>query len=394
MRQLVECIEMRTLGFAGLVLSLAGALGCGSTRDEGQTSAFTGVGTATATSGTDDTDDSDDSDPGPRLDLGGEDTTGSMDTSDECFGVSATADVQLSPADIIIVVDNSGSMDFEANAVQSNLNNFSMQLAAENVDARVVLLSSYPDNGNGICISPPLGGGGCPTDDNNPPDYVHVDQRISSGDALAQIVGRWEDYADVMRPEAVKHVLIVSDDNSEVPAADFTAQFLGLDDAHAGFRLHAIVADADPVTSCLNGNPCCAISAAAGTVYLNLVNQTGGLFGNLCLQQFQPIFDELATEVVDGAYLACEYEIPPPPEGETFDPDQVNVEFDDGAGGTLNIGRVDSAADCAGVTDGWYYDDPQNPTMIHVCEQTCDRLQGFVMATISIIFGCATIPAG
>ena len=85
--------------------------------------------------------------------------------------------------------------------------------------------------------------------------------------------------------------------------------------------------------------------------------------------------------------------IPPPPDGMDFDPDQVNVEFDDGAGGILDIGRVESPAECAGVTDGWYYDDPMAPTRIIVCPQTCTKIQGFDMASISIKFGCATIPA-
>jgi hypothetical protein len=51
-------------------------------------------------------------------------------------------------------------------------------------------------------------------------------------------------------------------------------------------------------------------------------------------------------------------------------------------------------ADCAGVTNGWYYDDPAAPETIVLCPQTCEAIQGFTMAQVSIEFGCATKPAG
>jgi hypothetical protein len=119
-----------------------------------------------------------------------------------------------------------------------------------------------------------------------------------------------------------------------------------------------------------------------------------GVFGNLCGQEFQPIFDAVAEQVIQGSALACEFSIPPPPDGEEFDPNQVNVEFEDDAGATLPIGYVETMADCGGVADGWYYDDPAAPTSIILCPQTCEKIQGFTMAQISILFGCATMPAG
>jgi hypothetical protein len=382
----------RTVFAASMAISLC-MFGCDSGRgDGGPTSVGVGTAGATAGEGTDSSDASTGDDPmGDKLDLGAEETTGSPDSGgDECAAVTATSDVQLSPADIIFVVDNSGSMQFEANSVQNNLNAFSSQIFLANVDARVVLLSAYLANDDeGICLAPPLGSGMCPSQDDNPPGYTHVDQSIDSNDALTRLIERWPDYSGVLRPNSVRHVIVVSDDNSDMSDSEFMAQWTALDPANAEFRFHGIVADSLPISG-----PCFLISAAVGTVYLNLINQTGGIFGNLCSQEFQPIFDELATQVIDGAALACEYAIPEPPEGEEFDPDKVNVEFDDGAGGTLPIGRVDSSADCANVTDGWYYDNPANPTQILVCNQTCNKIQGFTTATISIKFGCETVPAG
>ena len=90
------------------------------------------------------------------------------------------------------------------------------------------------------------------------------------------------------------------------------------------------------------------------------------------------------------------YTIPPVPQGETFDPAQVNVEFSDGGGvSLLDLGYVEGAAACAGVGNGWYYDDPAMPSTILLCPQTCDAVQGFPpMSRVSIKFGCATVPAG
>jgi hypothetical protein len=287
-------------------------------------------------------------------------------------------------------------MEFEANSVQSYLNMFSSQIFLANIDAHVVLISSYPGQGHGICIDPPLGSGGCPADDNNPPLFTHVNQEVDSNNPLQLLISTHAMWAGAMRATASKHIIVVTDDDSDLSAADFTAMWAGLDPTYVPFKVHAIAAPQDPVTSCLDGNAtgCCAISAAASLVYQQLCNQTMGVFGNLCQQQFQPIFDEVAEQVIQGSTIACEFAIPPPPEGEEFDPMQVNVEFMDDAGATLEIGYVESMADCAGVTNGWYYDDPAAPTTILLCPQTCEAIQGFAMAQIFIEFGCATKPAG
>lgn len=350
-----------------------------------------GSGDATATddgvSGADD--------DGTKLDVGasgGDSSTG----IDDCAGISEMSDVGLQPADIIFIVDNSGSMDFESQSVQNNMNAFSSQIFLANIDARVVLLSSYPGMGNGMCIDQPLGAGGCPAVDNNPPGFTHVDQQVDSNNALQLLISTNPMWADAMRAAASKHVVVVTDDNSDLSAADFTAMWTGLDPTYVPFKVHAIAAPQDPVTSCLDGNAsgCCAISAATGLVYQQLTNQTMGIFGNLCGQEFQPIFDAVAEQVIQGSALACEFAIPPPPDGEDFDPMQVNVEFEDDAGATLEIGYVESMAECANVTNGWYYDDAAAPTSIILCPQTCETIQGFTMAQISILFGCATKPAG
>ena len=66
--------------------------------------------------------------------------------------------------------------------------------------------------------------------------------------------------------------------------------------------------------------------------------------------------------------------------------------FDDGFG-TQTVGWVETAAECAGVKNGWYYDDLVDPQQILICPQTCARFQDLQEASIEIRFGCTTIPA-
>lgn len=327
-----------------------------------------------------------------KLDMGvSADSTGGT-TGGECASVSEMANVGLQPADIIIVVDNSGSMSAEAGFVQANMNAFSSQIFLANIDARVILISADDTDEAGICVSQPMGSGACPQDD-NPPDYIHIADGVGSNNALDKILQHYDTYAMHLRPTASKHILVVSDDDADMDSVTFDTMFKALDPSHADYTFHAIASPEDEVLACLAMTSCCLQSAALSEEYIELTNLTGGIFGNLCEQDFQPVFDQLSTAVISGATLACEYDIPPPPEGEEFDPDLVNVEFDDGQGGSLSIGRVDSPAECPNVVDGWYYDDPANPTSIIVCPQTCDTIQGFAMAAVEIQFGCATVDA-
>lgn len=387
-------------GRLGACLGAALFAACGDGRDQDDSASSsitlnpTTVSTTTpATDGT--TDDTMDSDTIGKLDVsGGADSSTGVD---ECQSLDEVAGIGLQPADIIVVVDNSGSMDYEAGLVQNYMNQFSSQIFLANIDAHVVIISAYPDN-TGVCIDPPLGSGGCPLTDNNPPLFTHINDSVGSNDALQKIITHHADWAPVMRATATKHIIVVTDDDSDLSAGDFQTMWAALDPSYVPYQFHAIAATADPILACLAQPPhqCCAISAAVGNEYMDLTGATGGVFGDLCDQEFQPIFDQVAMQVIQGSTLACEYTIPPPPDGETFDPSQVNVEFFDGADvSLLDLGYVESAAACGGVSHGWYYDDPAAPTTILLCPQTCDSVQGFpAMSRVSIQFGCATVPAG
>ncbi len=349
------------------------------------TTGSTATGTASAT-GTG-------SSTGTLFDVGEAET--SAGTGPTCEEVTDTAENKLQPADIIVVVDNSGSMDFEANFVQNYLNTFSNQIIQAGIEAHVALISSYPGNGNGICINAPLGKpGGClenPPDDNNPPSFLHIDKKVSSNSALQDILDTEPEWSQILRPDGSLHMIVITDDDSSLSAGAFHSMLVAINPECGKYVFHAIASPEDPALACLQMTSCCLLAADQGKEYEALVNMTGGVFGNLCDQDFAPVFDAVSEKVVQDAAIACSWDIP---DTENFDPDKVNVQFDDGMGGILDIGRVDDPADCPSVTDGWYYDDPNMPTKILLCPQTCTKVQGFEDAKINIKFGCPTKPAG
>jgi len=301
----------------------------------------------------------------------------------ECAAVSAEAELVPLPADIIVVVDNSGSMSFEATEVQERLNDFSTQILASGVDAQVVLISSYPDNGNGICIDAPLGVGDCPDNDTNLPIFLHVDIRVASHDAWEVLLDSSADWQASIREDSSKHMVIISDDDPNMSDDDFNTDFLALDPNYEGYFHHSVVSHSD-----------CDSAASIGQDYIDLSMATAGIAADLCDQDFQAVFDALTTAVLDGAEVACEFPIPEPPAGEVLDPDEVNVEIGSAMGALDAIPRVDDLKGCGLVPDGWYYDDPIDPTTIFLCPQSCETIQGVKDGVINIGFGCETILPG
>ena len=134
------------------------------------------------------------------------------------------------------------------------------------------------------------------------------------------------------------------------------------------------------------------LDRAQREVYKQLVQQTGGVSGNLCAQDFDPVFQDMAKSVVQDSKLSCDYAIPPPPGGKMFDASKVNVAYTPGGQGMpqqiLNV--PGGIGDC-GQNGGWYYDNPSAPTKILMCPSTCAVLQADQAGKVEILFGCDTV---
>ncbi len=389
----------RSLVASGVfVCCAAGSVACGGgggrSEDTSPTTGITSLGTGDGDETT--AGDGDGDEPtttGPLLDMSG-DGDGDGD-SNECAAVSETAKNEFLPVDIVFAIDTSGSMTEEKNFVQQNMNVFSQQIFLANIDHHVVMIAeASPD---GPCINVPLGSGSCPGD-TKLPEYLHVVETVGSSDALLKILSTQPIWTTSIRPGSVKHVVVVSDDDSAMSASEFDAAFKAIDSDYEDYFFHAIVAYENPnPLECVGGASCCAglipLSADVGDVYLQLAQLTGGVTGDLCEQQFGPVFNQIAQSVLGTTPLACEWDIPEPPEGQNFDPSKVNVELEL-EGVQESVYFVSSEADCAGG-DGWYYfPDNLNPETIRVCPETCTRIQDATQASVDILFGCDTIPVG
>jgi hypothetical protein len=85
--------------------------------------------------------------------------------------------------------------------------------------------------------------------------------------------------------------------------------------------------------------------------------------------------------------LTCE--VPVPAEstnrGETIDLERIRVRFTAAVGGAVReFPRARGAGDCF-LGDGWYYDDPSQPTKIVFCTETCGKLGA---GRLQVEFGC------
>jgi hypothetical protein len=325
----------------------------------------------------------------------------------DCGGFFDEAKPSFQPADIIWGIDSSCSMIEESLAVQQNINAFSQQIVASGIDVHVVMLAGYPlclgpICSPGVCVQPPLGTGTCPTNDTKLPAFFHHPVAIvNSNDGLDVFYNTFPDYRAHLRPGAAKHLVIVTDDNNTQGTYTSAAAFIPAYTARDAALL------ADPTTgeaiwkmSGVYAFTACGNAAAVGTVWKDMIDQTGGVHGDVCscaagqqaacTQAFQNVFNQLATKIVEGAQkLACQWTIPPPPAGQTFDPQKVNVEFTDRGSGTKEtIFYADNESLCDPTLGGWYFNDNANPTQVVACPASCTKIEGVTDGGVAVGFGC------
>jgi hypothetical protein len=322
-----------------------------------------------------------------------------------CVSVGGVAHNTAGPATVVLFIDNSPSMRDEILWTRDNMNIFSQTVQAAGLDLRVVVIACMEggdceghEGAWGICIPEPLGAvGGCetlPYDDTNLPGYLHIDVRIPSQKGFDRVLDTYDQWHTMLRPGTPLHIVGISDDTEELTAQQFDDALLALDPSLDGYYFHSIFSFQSKEDACAiaESEPCCLYAAPGGegTPYRELALMTGGVTGDLCAQDFDPVFQQFATAVIESATLSCDWEIPPPPEGETLNPGFVNVVFVDENGDPTVIGMVSAPEQCDEVSHGWYYDNPNAPETVVMCPQTCTWIQGRVGAEVRIEFGCAT----
>lgn len=303
-----------------------------------------------------------------------------------CAGEEVNASFVTVPSDIIWVVDQSGSMNQETAHVQSQINNFVDIIAASSIDYRVVMIARSTGT-NKICVPGPLGGTNC----GNNTNFRLVNQVIGSHDALAKTLSTYSQYSDFLRENSMKHFVFVTDDNATgTVASNFVT---GLDALQptgmfANRKFHAIYAFGNGLSTGCTG--AFGTGAAEGTQYTTLVTNSGGARGVICNDDWTQVFDDITQAVISGSQVSCSMNVPAAPEGQTLDPNRVNVKYlEGGVGPGTALPKVNAAADCT-ASGGWYYDDNTAPTTITLCPTTCTTVQNDTAANVKLELGCAT----
>lgn len=97
-----------------------------------------------------------------------------------------------------------------------------------------------------------------------------------------------------------------------------------------------------------------------------------------------------AMETIRKSALGCEYNIPPPPVGQAFDPTKVNVKYTPGSGDPSILIHVNDVGSCDPTTGGWYYDNNNAPSKIILCDASCSQISSDLNGSVAVVLGCAT----
>ena len=371
-----------------------------------------------------------------------------FDSDASCATATAGATIDRSPVDIIWMVDNSTSMEPAVREVEEGLNDFAQRIATSGLDYRVIMLSergSSTGDSIRVCIPPPLAGDNACGDGER---FFHVSVDIRSTQQVEQFLGTLAQtpgysegdargsrpWRDLLRPDATKTIVVVTDDNSrtcanphsegatcdagdppltelslenfpgggnpfngdQLGAGILTATYGDLFEGYTFNGIYGWGSAADPTVSCESGTP--GFPAKPGQTYTALVERTGGVRAQICDQSdsaaWDSFFDEVAETVANTARIACTLPLPEPPDGMVLNPSRVNVFLRSGDTSDV-IRKVDGGEPDCGPTGGWYYDDDASPTEVRLCPVACDLAQRALGesgdASVDVQFGCATL---
>jgi hypothetical protein len=118
-----------------------------------------------------------------------------------------------------------------------------------------------------------------------------------------------------------------------------------------------------------------------GTTGKEACNVGGGSDMSTALNTIRQTVTKHETKtLVKQSTLACEFKVP----NTNFDPQKVNISFQNSSGAKETILNVPTANDCGRTSSkGWYYEyggsDPTVPTKMLLCPSTCTDINGGAM---------------
>lgn len=360
---------------------------------------------------------------GMKLDVGAGTTTteGESEDTGACAASTLEPEVETLPVDVIVVIDTSSTMGPASAQVEANINDsFAQVLGQSGLDYRVILVSGY-GTAEQVCVAPPLGGAGC-----NPPPpapvntsrFFHYDRATGTAEFLQNIIAWYDEpdpnglapggWSDWLRPDALKVFIGITDsiggpDQALVESGEtFDANLLALDSGQFGttdarrYTFHTIDGirqKPNPTEPWLPDEglveeTCDGYAGMLGPgVGMQRVSQlSGGLRFPLCqFGQFDVVFSAIATGVTETTPISCSFLIPDPPEGETIDPNTLEIDyFPAGSDSPVTFHQVAGLDACE--PEAFYIEDDT----IILCPQACDVVQDDLEARLETRYGCDT----
>ena len=96
-----------------------------------------------------------------------------------------------------------------------------------------------------------------------------------------------------------------------------------------------------------------------------------------------------ALNMIRGSVISCDFPVPKAASaGQPVDPAKINVNFTPSGGAVQLIGKTAGAAACQ--DGGWYYDNPTAPATINLCPSTCMQVQADAKAKLDVLLGCSS----
>jgi hypothetical protein len=346
-----------------------------------------------------------------------------------CGTASAKAMLESEPVDIIMIVDNSGSMKEELTSVENNINdNFATILRNSGIDYRLIAISRHRDDNNtSLCVRAPLSTlASCPAAAPGISDrFFQFNNKIESDDSLDRILDTYiqpfggtclslcdngqnnEDdgddnsgstkigWSEWLRPGAKKVFLEITDDNDDMPVATFIRELtalspdFGTPDAPK-FIFHSIVGVVGkmPATEAyLPNEPIqtmrCENVSTAGETYQQLSIQTGGLRFPICqFAAYDVVFNRIAKDVITTTQLTCDFAIPAPPAGRQLETDKIAVSYKSGGMLIDDFGQVNNAAECR--PDAFYIENNR----VVLCPEVCQTISKDPQGSVEVLFTC------
>jgi hypothetical protein len=305
-------------------------------------------------------------------------TGGEEEDAGHCTSTSAAA--QQIPLDIVFVIDRSASMSgLKWQSTTSALNQFFNDPASIGVGAGLVI---FPNDKPLTC---------------DPADYKTLDVPIAKLPTNAF---------------ALSNALPADAIGNSTPTYGALKGALqaatAYQDAHPDHKVIVVLAtDGDPNSCGLTTIDEVAGQAKLARNYNGVLTYVIGVAGSIIANldkvalaggtgaAYDITFDVTQffakIEEIRNSALGCEFTLPPPPNGETLDPNRVNFSYTpQGQGAAKVLLRADDIVDCGG-DPGWYYDNNAAPTKIVLCPASCATVQADPNAKVTALFGCESL---